>query len=148
MGIEFNEDGSIKIPEMIKQNKKKRERELKLAEENPEKVIIDYEEETLGHEDKWFIVLPESIPKTLLFKMKKWADYRHEIESGSAWIEQDDNNEFVLTVKGRKNRCTWAHAFLNGLNTALIKDYKTKIKQKSTCKHKFYVKYTEKKEES
>ena len=65
--IEFNEDGSIKIPETIKQDKKKRELELRLAEENPNKVVIDYEEETPGYEDKWIVILPQAIPKDLLF---------------------------------------------------------------------------------
>ena len=139
MKIQFDEDGRIKLPKNIEKDKKIEKERFEIAENNPDKVIIDYEEETPGYVDRWIITLPNSVPKSILFKLKKWTDKQVEISSGGAWIEQNDENEFILTVRGNKNRCTWAHSFLQGLNTALLKDYKTKLLQKGTCKHKFYV---------
>ncbi|GEM_PF-4178060 len=113
---------------------------MKETWKNQDKVLLKYEEVESGREDNWIITLPDSIPKEVLFKLKNWADKQHTIEYGRAWIEQDDAKRFILNVRGYKNRCTWAHAFLNGLRTALLKDYATKIEQKNTCKHDFFIK--------
>lgn len=140
METEFNPDGSLKLSQHIEEARKQFKEKLKKAEKNPDKVLLRYEEVEQGHEDNWIITLPDSVPKEILFKLKNWADRQHTIEYGRAWIEQEDKNTFILNVRGYKNRCTWAHAFLNGLRTALLKDFATKIEQKGTCKHDFFVK--------
>ena len=76
----------------------------------------------------------------VLYKLKKWTDNHHKPRKGSTWINKTEDNGFTLIIKGYGLRCTWAHAFLSGLNTALIKDYITSIKQTKTCKHIFYIK--------
>lgn len=139
MKFEFNSDGSLRVPEHVEEAREKLRKKVQEAEKKS-KVIVDYEETAQGYEDTWRITLPSHIQKTVLFNIKKWADKQHKISKGSAWLEQEDTTHFVLTVKGYKNRCTWAHAFLNGLNTALLKDHATMIKQRSTCKHDFFVK--------
>ena len=138
--FEFNSDGSLKLPKNVEESRRRLKVFLDKAEENPSKVIVTYEELTFNYEDAWTIILPKTVPMSILFKLKKWTNKQHKISYGSAWIEQQNGCTFVVIIKGKQNRCTWAHAFLNGLNTALIKDYGIKIKQKGTCKHHFYVK--------
>jgi|SRR3989344_734391 len=139
MKFEFNEDGSLKIPKLVKEIREYSKEKLNEARQNPNKVIIKYEQES-DYEDNWIITLPNNVPKSLLYKLKKWTDNQHNPVKGSTWINELEKNKFVLVVKGYGLKCTWSHAFLNGLNTALIRDYKTNIKQTRTCKHKFYVK--------
>ena len=137
MKIEFNEDGGIKFPKEVEESRKKFKEMMGKAKENPDKVIVKYEQISSEYEDNWIITLPRNIPRSILFDLRKWANTKHKIIRGSASIEQQNGNKFVLVVRGYKNRCTWAHAFLNGLNTALIKDYSTEIRYIRTCKHKF-----------
>ncbi len=140
MKIEFNKDGSIKMPWKVARTKQVFKELAEDARENPYKVVVEYDEVRPGYEDDWSIYLPSHIPSAILYKLKKWADEQHEISVGRAWITRLGRNSFILNVKGRKNRCTWAHAFLNGLNTALIRDFNIEIELCSTCKHDFRIK--------
>jgi len=143
MNLEFNEDGSVKVPEIDIEVDEKFKEKLEKAKNNPEKVIVEYEEIAKGYEDEWRIILPDFVRPSILFRLKKWVDNRVEIKIGSAWLEEKDEREYILSVRGRQGRCEWAHSFLNGLNTALIKMVQTNIKQKNTCKHNFHVRYSE-----
>ena len=138
--FEFNPDGSLQVPQRIIISKKESRKQLEEAEKNVNKVIVNFEEIQSGYEDEWTITLPFLIPKEKLYLIKKWTDKQHEISYGSAWITEKNRSEFVLNVKGRKNRHTWAHTFLNALNTLLTKEFKTKVKLNSTCKCDFNVK--------
>ena len=139
MSLEFNKDGRIKLPKAVEEDIKRFNEKLKVAKNNPKKVYVDYDEIENGYEDEWTIILLNDIPKTILFKLKKWADKQHKIIGGNAWIEEEGKNEFILKVKGHENRYRWTHAFLNGLNTALIRDFGTMIKHKKTDKYNFHV---------
>jgi len=137
MELEFDERGNIKLPISELKLRKKRKESMKKADENPEKVILEFYGMENNYNCTWKIILPDNIPKTVLIEIKKWADSNYNISS--IWIE-GIHSPFFIHIRGHKNRCALCHTFVNGLNTKLIKDYFTKILQKGTCRYKFYVK--------
>jgi len=138
--LEYNKEGNIILPFSIKEDKRIVDEKLEMVKKNPDKVVVEYEEETPGYEDHWTLSWPTLIPRKILFEMKSWVDSRCEIQDGFATIEENGDSEYILKVRGKQNRCTWAHSFLTGLNTKLINRHNSQIIQKSTCKHGFKVK--------
>jgi len=132
MDIEFNPDGSIKLPEAAESHRREFQEKLIAADKNP-RVVISYREKSPNFQDEWTIKLPSPSLKQRLVKVKFWADKQHDVEPGKAWIKLTGPNEYTLTVSGNKNRCKWAHAFINGLQTAFVNDFSTRIKLESTC---------------
>ena len=76
--MEFNEDGSLKIPKEILEARKLLKEKISKAKNNSNKVIIKYIQES-EYEDNWLIELPINISKDILFKLKKWADAQHKV---------------------------------------------------------------------
>ena len=138
MKFEYDEHGNIKLPEREIQIRKAKKEKIQRAEDNSDKVLLSFSEMKNNYECVWKLELPKNIPKKVLFEIKTWAESQYD-DIVSIWIEGDET-PFFIHVKGRKNRCSICHTFLNGLNTKLISEFTTKIIQNRSCKYEFYVK--------
>jgi len=127
--LEFNHDGSVKVPK----NYKKKKRDLNKT------IILEYERENWGDsiDCEFIITFPKIANEELLKGLEDWVDKKVEIDSilTKIEIEKITPNKFKLLIsgKGNDNRCTWCRSFRTSLKTLSNKEQMGFL-QKNFCK--------------
>ena len=127
--LEFNHDGSLKVPD----NLKKKKIDLNNT------IILEYEKEFWGDviDCKFSIILPKNLNEDNLNKIESWVDKKVETNplSTDIKIEKSAPRKFSLLIsgKGKDNRCTWCRSFRTSLKTLCNKENLDLI-QKTFCK--------------
>ena len=127
--MEFNHNGTIKVPESCKPKL------INLSKT----IILEYKKEDWGDtiDCKFIITLPRIADEEFLRELESWVDDRIKTDSISTSIEIEKltPNKFNLLIsgKGKDNRCTWCRSFRTSLKT-LCNKKNLDFLQKNFCK--------------
>lgn len=134
--LEFNPDGSLKIPESI--NKDLEEEKIKEEKRKSfdKQIVLNF----LGSENdevircEFEINIPPDIKdvKKKIIEIRDWVN-RNKTTNGRCWIENNgDNYQLIISGRGSDGRCNWCRSFRTALDTKMF-DLKIAVYQKNCC---------------
>ncbi len=127
--LQFNSDGSVKIPENYKP---------KLINFS-KTIILEYRREDWGDsiDCKFTVTIPKIINKESFKEIENWVDNKVKTDAISTKIEIEKLNPYkfnlLISGKGKDNRCTWCRSFRTSLKTWCNKK-NLDFLQKNFCK--------------
>jgi hypothetical protein len=135
--FEFNPDGSLKLPAKVMQARDEHKKKIAQADSNP-KILVKLVDEDHG-KCIWEFKLPETISFGSLVAINKWVNTVHKDKLANAYLDRDEGT-IRISMSG-PSKCLICRAFLNGLQTKVLDEKNTLIKQANVCSKNFYIKF-------
>ncbi|MBT3582904.1 hypothetical protein HN777_00675 [Candidatus Woesearchaeota archaeon] len=137
MKVEFNPDGSLKLSDKVLQGREEYKKKISQAECNPKILAKLIEEDT--HKCTWEFKLPETISFEVFVAITRWANAINNNKMCNVYLDKE--NDMIRARMTGPSKCLICRSFLNGLQTKVLDEESTLLKQANSCSHDFYVKF-------